>query len=103
MLYEGGSWDSTRTVSTPVAHANDAAQVFGFVKEYSRAHEVKFERLGELIMSGDGPWLVAQVIRMTSTDPTYPNGVDRISTFTIVDESGTLKVARDIFVGFEVK
>ncbi|MBL7201754.1 MAG: nuclear transport factor 2 family protein [Anaerolineae bacterium] len=103
VLYEGGSWDSDRAVSTPVSQAYGAAHVFAFVKGYNRENKVQFERLGEPIMSGDGPWLVAQVIHMTSTDPTYPNGVDGISTLTVVDEGGTLKVARDIFVGFEVK
>jgi hypothetical protein len=31
------------------------------------------------------------------------DGIEGISILTIVDEGGTLKVARDVFVGFEVK
>jgi hypothetical protein len=44
-----------------------------------------------------------QVILEEFNDPKHPNGVEGISTLTIVDEDGTPKVARDIFVALEVK
>lgn len=101
VLYEGQSYEPDRTVSTPVCQAYDAAQMLGYVEGYNRQFEDQFERLGKPIMSGDGPWLVAQVIRLTSKD--HLGGVEGISTLTVIDESGSLKVARDIFVGFEPK
>lgn len=99
VLYEGDYSD--RSVSTRVCNPTGAETQLGYVAGYNKGREYQFERLGETIMSGSGPWLVAQVIRWTSKD--YPHGVDGISTLTIVDEGGTLKVARDIYVAFERK
>jgi hypothetical protein len=54
--------------------------------------------IGEPIMTGDGPWFVSLVEHFTA--PGYgPQGADGVSTFTIVDEDGTLKVARHTYVG----
>ena len=54
--------------------------------------------IGELIMTGEGPWYVALIEHFTS--PGYgPEGADGVSTFTIVDDGGTLKVARHDYVG----
>jgi hypothetical protein len=54
--------------------------------------------IGEPIMTGRGPWFVSLVEHFTA--PGYgPEGADGISTFTIVDDGGTLKVARHAYVG----
>ncbi len=49
-------------------------------------------------MTGDGPWFVSVVEHFTAPD--YgPGGADGVSTFTIVDDDGILKVARHTYVG----
>jgi hypothetical protein len=49
-------------------------------------------------MTGDGPWYVSVVEHFTSTG--YgPDGADGVSTFTIVEDGGILKVARHFYVG----
>jgi hypothetical protein len=54
--------------------------------------------IGEPIMAGKGPWYVSQVEHFTS--PSYgPRGADGVSTFTVVDDGGMLKVARHDYVG----
>jgi len=54
--------------------------------------------IGEPIMTGNGPWFVSLVEHFTA--PGYgPEGADGVSTFTIVDDGGTLKVARHTYVG----
>jgi hypothetical protein len=103
MLYEGGSFHSEFTVSSPISQEYPATWVLAAVQTEYPALKFHWERVGEPIMSGDGPWLVAQVVRSTSKDPQYPNGVEGISILTIVDEDGMLKVARDVFVAFEIK
>ena len=97
------SKDQASSVSTPLTHDYDRTEVLELFELWYPGIEVQWERLGDMIMSGDGPWLVSQVIRATSNEPQYPNGTEGISILTIVDENGTLKVARDVFVAFEVK
>ncbi len=54
--------------------------------------------IGQPSMTGEGPWFVSVVEHFTAPD--YgPEGADGVSTFTIVDEGGTLKVARHTYVG----
>lgn len=53
------------------------------------------EVIGQPIMTGDGPWLVAQANRVT-TESTEQDG---ISNFVVVDEGGTLLVASHIWSG----
>ncbi len=54
--------------------------------------------VGEPIMAGSGPWYVSTVDLLTAND--YPpNGIDGISTYTIVDVGGTLKVSQHVFFG----
>ena len=54
--------------------------------------------IGEPIMTGYGPWFVSLVEHFTGSG--YgPEGADGVSTFTIVDDGGTLKVARHTYVG----
>jgi hypothetical protein len=56
------------------------------------------EVIGEPIMTGDGPWYVAQANLLTAN--TYPDeGLRGLSTFTIVDEDGTLRISRHVYTG----
>ena len=102
MVYETG-FDPLYAVSTGFTHEYPASWVLAAVNLNYPALEYHWERVGEPIMTGDGPWLVSQAIFSTSNDPCCPNGVEGISILTIVDEGGTLKVARDVFVAFEVR
>ncbi|MEE9512713.1 MAG: hypothetical protein V3V46_01440 [Anaerolineales bacterium] len=97
------AWDPQSAVSTPLDRLRNLNGVLEMVELYYPSNEVQWERLGDPIMTGDGPWLVSQVIRRMSNEPQYPNGIEGISILTIVDEAGTLKVARYVFVAFEVK
>lgn len=97
------AWDPHFAVSTPLDRYRNLKGVLEMVELYYPPIEIQWERLGDPIMTGDGPWLVSQVIHSMSNEPQYPNGIEGISTLTIVDEAGTLKVARNVFVAFEVK
>lgn len=55
--------------------------------------EASIDALGEPIVVGDGPWLVAQAYRWNTPMGVSP-GSYGITTYTIVDEGGTLKIAR---------
>jgi hypothetical protein len=56
------------------------------------------EPVGEPIMTGDGPWYVAQANRLTAA--VYPDdGYEGLSILTIVDDDGTLLVDRHLYVG----
>ena len=97
VLYMGHSY-AVETVSSPVDVGYNAEQMLSSVEGYNKTHEYQFKRIGDPIITGDGPWIVSQVIFETSTD--HPNGVSGISTFTVVKEDGVFKVARDIYVAF---
>jgi hypothetical protein len=96
-------YDSHYAVSSGIAETSPVEWVIAGLKSYYPNLEFRIERRGQAIVSGDGPWLVSQVLFEEYNDPKYPNGIEGISTVTIVDEDGTLKVARDIFVALEVK
>lgn len=100
MLYEGGSY-TAKDVSSPPCMGFDKAEMIKYLEGYNQRREYQFETIGEPIVSGDGPWVVSQVVNLTSMD--YPNGINGISTFTIVDEGGNLKVARDVYLGFKTE
>lgn len=56
------------------------------------------DRVGEPVISGDGPWYVAQPVHLSAS--TYPAaGYDGIATFTIVDVDGMLRVADHAYTG----
>lgn len=64
----------------------------------SITHGWHSEVIGEAIMTGEGPWYVSHVQYLTTTDSLLPpEGVYGVSTFKIVDEDGTLKIARHTF------
>ncbi|MFN2122971.1 MAG: hypothetical protein ACK2UP_05660 [Candidatus Promineifilaceae bacterium] len=98
MLYEGDSY-STSNVSNPVCNGFDAEEMSTYIEGYNMRRVYQFELIGEPIVTGDGPWIVSQVIHVSAID--YPSGLSGISTFTIVDEGGIFKVTRDVFVGFK--
>lgn len=61
-------------------------------------YDWRVEGVGEPIMTGDGPWYVAQVDHLTAK--MYPEeGYLGISTFTIVEEDGTLLIERHVYTG----
>ena len=52
-------------------------------------------------MIGEGPWLVSQPLRVTASLEKYKL-MEGISTLTIVDDEGVLRVARDVFLAFTI-
>jgi hypothetical protein len=98
MLYETGNRDPENGVSTGINLAFGLDRVLDYVAGSYQFNECQWERLGEPFMAGDGPWLVSQAYRYTAKDYEHPEAVG-IAIYTIVDEEGTLKVARDISVG----
>jgi len=101
MIYETG-WHRTASVSTP-PYPIDRESLLELTGLTFQIEETQWERLGEAIMTGDDPWLVSQVIHITTNNSLYPNGIEGVSILTIIDENGTLKVAREVFVAFKVK
>jgi uncharacterized protein (DUF2267 family) len=104
LLTDGFMWyetnmDPKHGVATGVSSA-DLAKTLLWVESTYQFNKIQRERLGEPIMTGDGPWLVAQAWRITAENYAYPE-IEGITTLTIVDEDGTPKVARVIEVGFE--
>jgi hypothetical protein len=95
--------DSRYAISSGIATTLPREWVIARLKSEFPNLEFHLERRGEAIMSGDGPWLVSQVILKTIKDPQYPNGIEGVMTLTVIDEGGTLKVAREIYVQLEVK
>jgi hypothetical protein len=56
------------------------------------------DTIGDPIMTGNGPWHVAQANVLT--DNTSPDEGHRgISLLTIVDDNGTLRISRHVYVG----
>ena len=74
--------------------ASDASELVNSLDAFEWSVAV----IGERIMAGDGPWYVSEVEHFAGPD--YgPAGADGVSTLTIVDDGGTLKVARHAYVG----
>lgn len=96
-------FDSHYAISSGMAETSPREWVIAGLKSYYPNLEYYTERRGQPIMSGDDPWLVSQVIFEKFNDPKYPNGAESISTLTVVDKGGILKVTRDIFVALEVR
>ena len=78
----------------------DKSQVMVYLDDIYPNENYWWEAVGDPIVSGDGPWLVGQVIRSNKDNLVYPDGLDALSIMTVVDDDGTLKVSRDIFVAF---
>ena len=59
--------------------------------------ESHFERVGEPVVVGEGPWLVAQAYRgRTPGDVSTPDGYHGITVDTVIDEEGNLRIARAV-------
>lgn len=78
--------------------ADETAQMIESLEE----HEWNVALVGETMMTGNDSWprYVSEVEHFTAAPPGYgPEGADGISTFTIVDDEGTLRIARHDYVG----
>lgn len=87
-------------VSYVQAGATESTTAAEMIEEIKLLEEYDWRvaTVGEPLMMGDGPWFVSVASHFESP-PYGPEGADGISTFTIVDEGGTLKVARHSYVG----
>lgn len=62
----------------------------------SELYEWQIELVGEPIVAGDGPWYVSQVEHASGEGHEFVG----MSTYVVVDQDGTLKVADKNWVGF---
>lgn len=90
LVTDDGSFVMTGRTTTTTQQA--------IVIEGLRRFDWHVEPIGEPIMVGDGPWYVTQADHLTAVG--YPDGGHQgISTFTIVDDTGTLRVSRHVYTG----
>ncbi len=75
------------SLSSRPGGGHDLDQTINRMMTYGSIYQI--ERIGEPIVSGDGPWFVS-VAEDSAQGDAHCNG---ISTFVIVEEAGTLKVA----------
>ena len=69
---------------------------------YYSLHDFHWELIGERTVTGEGPWLVSQPLRATSSLESKEL-TEGIQTLTIVeDDDGVLRVSRDVFLAFRV-
>jgi hypothetical protein len=101
MSYETNP-DAKHGISTGASHSQDLADTLSRIEGGWQLGKGQVQRLGEPIMTGDGPWVVSQAWRVTIESYDLPV-TECITTYTIVDEDGTLKIARAIAVCFEVE
>jgi hypothetical protein len=109
LLTDGFVWYSTNpdpkfgvSAQPGAAGGWDLARTLSYVEGSAQLNKQHLEWVGEAIMTGDGPWLVSRAIHYTGSNY-QTQEIKGISTYTIVDEDGTLKLARAIEVGFKVK
>jgi hypothetical protein len=72
---------------------------FTAIDEAERTSIWEAERVGELLVAGDGPWVVAHV--NTALGPIV--SVEGINIFVVIDEGGTLKVVDSYEVAIDTK
>jgi len=84
--------------SHPISLVQQAAEAVEMMKGM-KERDWQETQIGEPMMIGDGPWFVSVAERHTATSGYGPGGANGISTFTIVDDGGSLKVARHTYVG----
>ncbi|MBT8240503.1 MAG: hypothetical protein KJN63_04690 [Acidimicrobiia bacterium] len=85
--------------SLPPDEETSAAEYLVNIEGQDQFHKVQYERIGEPFMMGNagGPWHVAQAWHKSLTRLSGVDIVDgAISILTVVDDDGTLRVARDI-------
>lgn len=77
------------------------AEVTARMIDSNEQYEWNVAVVGERMMSGNDSWprYVSEVEHFTASSGYGPEGADGISTFTIVDDGGTLKIARHDYVG----
>jgi hypothetical protein len=107
LLTDGFMWywtkvDQKHGISTGLSHSRDVALTLSYIEEIGPLSKLHLEWVGEPIMTGDGPWVVSRAWRVTAENYDHQE-TQGISIYTIVDEDGTLKLAREIEVGFDVK
>ena len=105
LLTDGFVWyvtnpDPHHGVSSGVSGTKDLAETLSYCDGSAPLEALHLEWLGEPVVTGDGPWLVSRAKHYTSQDYEHPE-ILGISTFTVVNEDGTLKLAREIEVGFD--
>ena len=72
---------------------NDAVEEADNISNYLESVNWHTTQLGDPVMIGDGPWLVAVPNHLTASD-FGADGQDGMSLFTVVDNDGTLLIAR---------
>ena len=77
--------------------ADEIARRFHPLGQYP-TNAFRWDRIGEPVMTGDGPWNVAQAIRLT----TKGYVLEGVTTLTVVDEDGAHKISRDVFITYEI-
>ena len=77
--------------------ASRTAAVHARHVEDFRVIDLHIGPIGEPIVYGDGPWYVAQAVRITAT--TYSEERGGIMVLTIVDDDGAPRIARHIYSG----
>ena len=104
VLYKPPGWDPQHNTSSPFTQEVDADVMLSYymASRYPNM-EIQWERIGEPITTGEGPWLISQVLRADAPKDPYPRGVEGITTLTVVDEDGTLKVSRENMLLFGLK
>ncbi|MGD2148465.1 MAG: hypothetical protein PVH41_17355 [Anaerolineae bacterium] len=107
LLADGFMWymtnsDPKQGVSTGASGTKDLAETLSYCEGSALLNRIQYEWVGEPITTGDGPWLASRSWHYTSENYEYPEARG-ISTYTVVDEDGTLKLARAIEVGFDVE
>jgi hypothetical protein len=86
--------DMVGITESETMHVDEASELVNGLEAFEWNEAV----IGEAIMTGDGPYYVSAVEHFTA--PGYgPQGVDGISTFTVVNDGGTLRVARHDYTG----
>ncbi len=93
------------TASGPVSLSYDLDWALNRIEVVYPTVEARWTRYGGPVVAGEGPWLAAQVVGSVRVPrPNLPPVEFRgVVMLTIVDEDGTLKVARDIGIRYEVK
>ena len=86
---------------SPAENDATAGEVLMSIGGYYEIHDYQWEKLGQRTVIGDGPWLVTQPIRVTSSLE-RDRLVEGISTLTVVDDDGVLRIARDVSLVFKV-
>ncbi len=84
--------------SHPISLVQHEAAAHAMMKDM-KSRDWQSAVIGEPITIGNDPWFASVAERHTATSGYGPGGANGISTFTIVDDGGSLKVARHTYVG----